>query len=148
MLDQFESGWKNHNPRVFDYGRKAIIFNLPDFNFDPDQAHQMLDQIRTHDAVVLDVRGNPGGSEEFLLRFLGGMFDRDVKMAERLGRKQLRASVAKSRGSKTFTGKVVVLVDSESASAAELFARVMQLEKRGIVIGDRSSGKVMRAEKR
>jgi carboxyl-terminal processing protease len=71
------------------------------------------------------------------------MFDHDVKMADRLGRKQLHASVAKSRGSKTFAGKVVVLVDSESASAAELFARVMQLEKRGIVVGDRSSGKVM-----
>jgi len=51
--------------------------------------------------------------------------------------------VAKSRG-KTFKGKLIVLVDSESTLASELFARVMQVERRAILIGDQSGGKVMR----
>jgi carboxyl-terminal processing protease len=41
-----------------------------------------------------------------------------------------------------FSGPVIVLIDSESASGAEAFARSVQLTNRGRVIGDRSLGKL------
>ncbi len=72
------------------------------------------------------------------------MFDKEVKIADRKGRKETKPEVAKSLRN-PFTGKVVVLVDSKSASCSEVFARIMQLEKRATVIGDRSSGAVMEA---
>lgn len=41
---------------------------------------------------------------------------------------------------------MIVLIDSQSGSAAELLARIVQLEKRGTIIGDRSAGAVMRSK--
>jgi carboxyl-terminal processing protease len=132
-----------HHPRSVEYGKDAIIWKLPDFVFETDEAKKMLDQIRSHNALVLDLRSNPGGSMEFLAHFLGGMFDHEVKIADRIRRNGVKAESTKSRGDKTFSGKLVVLVDSESASASEIFARVVQLEKRGVVLGDLSAGSVM-----
>jgi C-terminal processing protease CtpA/Prc len=50
--------------------------------------------------------------------------------------------VAKPHGHQ-FKGNLVVMIDSGSASCSEVFARVVQLEKRGKIIGDRSAGAVM-----
>jgi len=105
----------------------------------------LIKRARTHQALILDMRGNPGGAIETLKYLLGGTFEKEVKIGKRTRRKELKPEVAKSRGRSAFTGKIIVLVDSESASASEMFARIVQLEKRGSVIGDRSAGSVMEA---
>jgi carboxyl-terminal processing protease len=137
---------EHHHPRVVEFGKDATILQLPDFVFESDQAKKMLDQVRTHNALVLDLRGNPGGSVDFLGHFLGGMFDHEVKIGDRIHMDSIKQQFANSRGDKAFNGKLIVLVDSKSASAAEIFARVVQLEKRGTVVGDLSSGSVMESK--
>ncbi|MGA8224111.1 MAG: S41 family peptidase [Candidatus Acidiferrales bacterium] len=124
---------------------EVMIWKMPEFDLQDREVDHMFDIARKHQTLILDLRGNPGGAVVCLERMVGNVFDHDVKISDRIGRKELKPQLAKTRGGNTFTGKIIVLVDSDSASAAELFARVIQLEKRGQVIGDRTSGSVMEA---
>ncbi len=121
------------------------IEKIPEFEFEDGEVERILNRASHYPALVLDLRGNPGGQVDLLEHMLGGLFDHEVKIGDRIGRKELKPQMAKTHGAR-FKGKLVVLVDSGSASAAELLARVVQLEKRGTVIGDRSSGSVMEAK--
>ncbi len=132
--------------RYYDAGDDLIIWKMPQFDTDAEAVHRMMDKVRKKKALILDLRGNAGGSVSTLEQLAGYFFDRDLKIADLKGRKEMKPIVAETRGGRTFKGKLVVLVDSESASASELFARLVQLEKRGTVIGDRTAGAVMRAK--
>jgi carboxyl-terminal processing protease len=126
-------------------GDELMILKLPEFIFNESEVEGLMNKARKHQALVLDLRGNPGGAIERLKYLLGRVFENEVKIADRTGRKESKPEVAKPKGG-IFTGKLVVLVDSNSGSAAELFARIVQLEKRGIVMGDQTSGRVMEAK--
>jgi carboxyl-terminal processing protease len=123
----------------------VMIWKMPEFFMSDGEVDHMFGIAKKHKALILDLRGNPGGLTTTLERVVGNVCDHDVKISDRVGRKAHKPQLAKTRGTSAYSGKIIVLVDSASASAAELFARVMQLEKRGIVIGDRSSGAVMEA---
>jgi len=126
--------------------KTVFIWNVPSFMGTEADFKRMAGQLPKYKSVVLDLRGNPGGRVDRLSLLLGYFFDHDVTVGRPMGReKGLKPILAKTQGSKAFTGKLVVIVDSETASAAELFARVIQLEKRGTVIGDRTPGAVMQA---
>lgn len=121
----------------------VIACKLYTFSTERNDIDKMMKQVRNYKKLILDLRGNGGGYviiEEYLISHF---FDRDTKIADIKTRKKTEARIAKSRGDKVFKGDLVVLVDSNSASAAEMFARVVQIEKRGKVIGDVSKGAVM-----
>ncbi len=122
-----------------------FIWKMPQFNLTKDGVDEMIDKVKKHKSLILDLRGNGGGAEETLLRLIGNLCDHDVTVGEIKRRKETRPLVAKTRGDGSFKGQIIVLIDSDSASASEVLARVMQLEKRGTVLGDSSSGKVMRS---
>ena len=128
--------------RYAESGDALLVLKVPEFYFSTLEVREMMDKASKHKALIIDLRGNPGGSVETLQYFAGDVFDKDVKIADRVGRKETKPQVAKG-SSHPFTGKLVVLIDNDSASAAEVFARLMQIEKRGTVVGDRSSGSVM-----
>ncbi|MGC2417227.1 MAG: S41 family peptidase, partial [Candidatus Acidiferrales bacterium] len=131
--------------REVEIGADLLILKFPHFFFNEYKIDSLTGKARKHKTLVLDLRGNRGGSEDTLKYLLGSVFDKEIKIYDLVGRDERKPIVAKTHGH-CFEGKLLVLVDSGSSSAAELFARVVQIEKRGVVLGDASAGRVMRAE--
>jgi C-terminal processing protease CtpA/Prc len=130
--------------RYAEFGNDLLVWRMNSFD-DPDHMNAIMNKAQKFKSLIIDLRGNLGGYTDALSRLLGALFDHEVKIADQKGRKEMKPLSSKSHGA-TFKGQLVVLIDSDSASASELFARTIQLEKRGTVIGDRSSGAVMEAK--
>lgn len=122
---------------------QVIACKLETFVVERNDIDKMMKQASKYPKMILDLRGNGGGYviiEEYLI---GHFFDRDVKIGDVITRDKTETRFAKTRGDKVYKGELVVLIDSQSASAAEMTARVLQLENRAKIIGDVSSGAVM-----
>jgi C-terminal processing protease CtpA/Prc len=130
--------------RYVELGQEVFVWKMPQFDLPKEKVDEMTNKFRNNKTVIIDLRGNGGGYEDTLLRLIGSFFDKDVKVGDITRRKESKPLIAKGVD-RPYTGQLVVLIDSDSGSSAELFARVMQLEKRGVVIGDQSAGAVMRA---
>ncbi len=125
----------------------VMVWNMPQFDLSPSEIDRVMDtRIKGSGALVLDLRGNPGGRVDSLERLAGYFFDKEMKIADLKGRKSTEISKAVPHGADTFKGNLVILVDSRSASASEVLSRMMQIEKRGYVIGDQSAGAVMESK--
>jgi C-terminal processing protease CtpA/Prc len=103
--------------RTEDMGDQLMILRLPVFFYTPAEIESIIGKARKHSALIIDLRGNLGGSVEVLSLLLGRMFNHEVKIADRVGRSVRSPQIAKS-ASPHFDGKLIVLVDSGSASAA------------------------------
>ena len=128
----------------FHYEKAAgdtLIVAMSSFG-EPEDVARFMKKARGYKNLVLDLRGNGGGYVVTIETLCSWAFDRDVKIGTEKTRKEETAVEANGHKD-AFTGKMVVLIDSESASASEVTARIMQIEKRATVIGDRSAGAVM-----
>jgi carboxyl-terminal processing protease len=129
--------------RVVEFGNELLIWQMTTFSTDEDHIQAMMGRASKFKSLIIDLRGNGGGYTDALAKLGGYFFDHDVKIADMKGRKEMKPILAKTRGGSVYKGQLIVLIDSESASASELFARTIQIEKRGTVLGDRSMGAVM-----
>lgn len=145
---RFELDWEDQEhllaPRFAEPSPGIIVVKFDEFFLAEDQIENIVSRAQRSGSLVLDLRGNPGGAVETAKGLLGAMFDHEVKIGDRITRNGSKPLTVKAGlGHRHFDGKLVVLIDSKSSSASEIFARVIQLEQRGTVIGDRSSGLVM-----
>ena len=67
------------------FGDDLIIWKLPQFNLEKDVVDEQIDKVKSHQALILDLRGNGGGAEETLLRLIGNLCDHDVTIGEAIG---------------------------------------------------------------
>lgn len=92
-------------------------------------------------SLVFDLRGNPGG-----------ILDQSVKIAEKFlpegsvivsqrGRSAVDNRIWRSNNRSPETLPVVVLVDGDSASAAEVIAGALQDNDRAVIVGEKTFGK-------
>jgi carboxyl-terminal processing protease len=137
-----EKRWRH---RFHEVGDGTLIWKMPSFDRYKDEVNDLFNRARKFKSLIIDLRGNRGGvDEETLTAIIGNLFDHDIKIGELAGRKGKKPLMAKARSKKPYAGNVILLVSASSEESSELLARLLQLEKRATVIGDRTAGRVMR----
>ncbi len=135
---------RNEKPyRCEELNSDLIACKLYTFSVETTIIDSMIKQVKKHRQFILDLRGNGGGHVATEMHLTGYFFDHDVKVGDVKTRRKIEERIAKTHKEKAYAGDLIVLIDSKSMSASEVFARVIQLEKRGRVLGDVSAGRVM-----
>ena len=94
------------------------------------------------DAIIFDLRGNPGGVGGMAGGVAGLLSDKQISM----GSMRARAGVMNAIGyaqPEPFLGKIIVLTDHGTASTSEMFAAGIQENDRGKVVGETSAGAIL-----
>ena len=140
-------------PRLLDFDR-MVARELPGGHrylrfdrFSTASLRWLSAELKAHRAapgVVIDLRQNPGGNALVNMIAVKEFFDRRVPMGrfvQRSGKERETRGIALF--SARYAGRVVVLIGPGSASASEIFAHVLQNQKRATVVGRRSAGAVI-----
>jgi len=113
---------------------------LPNYRSTTRDVRRLLDDFRQKgvDAVVLDLRGNGGGSLTEAINLTGLFIDQGpvVQVKGPDGRVQ---PYQDTDAGMAWMGPLVVVIDKFSASASEIFAGAIQDYHRGLIVGDHST---------
>jgi carboxyl-terminal processing protease len=122
-----------------------IVFVIDTFNRrTPEEFTTQLDAFYNEETkgIIIDLRNNGGGSFDSTLEILGYFFpDGEEKVAVHVQTAHEKTNKYLSGTGRLHSVPVAILVNDGSASAAEIFAAVMQDYERGIIVGQKSFGK-------
>jgi len=92
-------------------------------------------------ALILDLRGNPGGQAAITIPIAARLVDAPLTLGTIQFRDFLQTLVARPEAGVTpFLGPVAILTDEGTASSSELLAAGLQEAKRAVVVGDATLG--------
>lgn len=91
--------------------------------------------------LILDLQGNGGGYLQAAVNIANEFLQKGDLIVYTEGRRAHRSEYKAKGNGKFLDGKIVVLIDEYSASAAEIVTGAIQDQDRGLVVGRRSFGK-------
>lgn len=91
--------------------------------------------------IILDLRVNPGGLLNQAVAVSELFLPKDALVVLTKGRLKSQSQEYRSQRDPSWTGKLVVLVNGNSASASEIVAGAIQDWDRGVVMGEETYGK-------
>jgi carboxyl-terminal processing protease len=121
---------------------------LPFTSFTTGPGTWFADQVvrnKSAQTLVLDLRGNWGGSLEIAQKIFALFFTEKTDVGAFRDRKGKTLSLKMGGNKSAYRGRILVLTDRNTGSAAEVFASAVQESGRGIVVGQRSKGGVLGA---
>jgi len=147
LIIDMPQGEDNFKIGIIDLPAFYIDFNAwrdsdPDFRSSSKDVEDILNQFKLEnvDAVIVDLRGNSGGSL-YEANKLTGLF---VSSGPTLQVKESNGDIrpwGDARANQAWKKPMAVMIDRYSASASEIFAGAIQDYQRGLIIGHKTFGK-------
>lgn len=147
LIEESDTQSRRANHYYRSFGDSVMVWKMNSFAYgDENEIASIMKEVKRHRALILDLRNNGGGSVITTAYLISRFFDRDIAIATYRRRGGDSAYVAKVVDKNPYRGMLIVLLNSNSASASEVTARTLQLEGRGIIVGDRSMGAVVTSQ--
>lgn len=103
---------------------------------------EAIGQFRNKKALIIDLRGNMGGVMASMVALAGMLTESSIDLGTSIYNTGSENLTALSKA-KNFKEKIVILVDNQTVSAAEVFAASMQDAGRALVIGEKTAGEAL-----
>jgi carboxyl-terminal processing protease len=111
-----------------------------------DRIAAAFDSMKDAPAIIIDLRGNSGGDDSVSLKIEQRLFEKETQLMLIKTRKSIIRDI-KAHGNKdAYKGKIVILVDEFSGSAAEEMTAGLQEAGRAYVIGKTTIGEDLDAD--
>lgn len=119
---------------------EGAALGVKDFKSTSRDVRKVLEDFKAKgvDLVVVDLRGNPGGSLTEAIEVSGLFIDKGPVVQVKTLDSPPRAYDDLDAGT-AYDGPLIVICDKGAASASEIFAGVIKDYQRGIIVGDRTT---------